>query len=179
MSSIGKSTLRGSFAAGMTGALRKHLPKLIALRKDNRTNTSDPAVLSHKIDSFTTNEKVFVIVSNLRTPSNCFRRLIPRRVRSIALLGSTTTATLCNGEKTGNILIVAAGEKRANKLGVGFDTGINFRRTAHLPGFMSTCGCTGLCGRTLIGSKKSPLCSGRTLSTCHAKDGSLLCPGIS
>lgn len=39
------------------------------------------------------------------------------------MLGSTTSATLCNTQNTGNIVVVAAGSTGTNSTGVAMSTG--------------------------------------------------------
>lgn len=49
----------------------------------------------------------------------------PTSVRDVAMLGSTTTATVCNTHTTGNIVIVAAGGNGTNGPRVAFSAGLS------------------------------------------------------
>lgn len=46
-------------------------------------------------------------------------------MRAVAVLGSTTSATVCNSRKTGNIVLMAAGGNGTRGVAMGISTGIN------------------------------------------------------
>lgn len=58
----------------------------------------------------------------------------PRSVRSMAMLGNTSTATLCNSHTTGNIVVVAAGGPRnSGGTSVACSNSLAFASILHIP----------------------------------------------
>lgn len=47
----------------------------------------------------------------------------PTSTRSVRVLGSTSTTTVCNSHTTGNIVVIAAGGNAGNPVGIGMDMG--------------------------------------------------------
>lgn len=64
--------------------------------------------------------------------------IVPDRIRSISMLGSTTSTTVCNSQTTGNIVLVAAGGNGRKGLAFGCSNGMNFRFTAEMPRSMAS-----------------------------------------
>lgn len=102
-------------------------------------------------------------------------------VRDFSVLGSTATATLCKAEKTGKIVMIAAGGKRG--LGgpvVGFEIRKTVSRLAGIPGVMSNVACVELCGRTRAHAPRAAsVCSSRGVGTAVSNIGPCVCPGVS
>lgn len=61
------------------------------------------------------------VLSNFRSDLRRVGSLSVGEVRSVALLGSTTSATVCNSGKTGNIIIMRAVGPGTNRIVVGCD----------------------------------------------------------
>lgn len=101
----------------------------------------------------------------------------PSRVRAFSILGSTTTATVCNTRKTGNMMLIAAGHNHIRGTGVSFGARRAVSSPAHLPRFMNSTSCLDLCGRTLHGSNRKPRFSSRLVTRCHGGSSPSLCPG--
>lgn len=91
------------------------------------------------------------------------------RVRDIAILGSTTSLTLCNGQKASKIVYIAAGEKKSGGLHAHINCGFAIRAPFHVPRVTSTMSCTGTIGRTLGGSKLTSHCSRTSVRTLRGK----------
>lgn len=71
-----------------------------------------------------------MLISNVR---HSFGSMSIGRVRSVSMLGSTSTATICNIGNTGNIVLLAAGHKLRRGPRVSFATGFNFGRPSTTP----------------------------------------------
>lgn len=65
------------------------------------------------------------------------------------MLGSTSTATICNIGKTGNIVLIAAGHNRRNGTGVSINFGTALGTPSGLPGGCSSCSTLVLHGRIM------------------------------
>lgn len=77
-------------------------------------------------------------------------------IRHLSMLGSTSTATVCNSQKTGKIIVVAAGHNARKGKGLTMSTGCSFRGTAGMPSLLGTTRCTRLDGSVVIGDKHGP-----------------------
>lgn len=79
-------------------------------------------------------------------------------VRSVRMLGSTTTATVCNSQNTGNIVVIAAGGKGGKKLGFSIRCRNNVAPVAGSSLKLTDAGaCFGVVSRTHTGIKLGPL----------------------
>lgn len=94
------------------------------------------------------------------------------------MLHSTTTLTLCNCEKIGNMIGVIAGHNGCSAHRVGFSCSRTFGCVAHGPRLTSTCACTSTLGRTLAGSNGRIQCSRGRLGTFGGNASPCLCPGM-
>lgn len=74
-------------------------------------------------------------------------------MRSVSILGSTSTATVCNSQKTGNMIVIAAGRTRRKRARVGFSCDCNVRRATGACSVLGTSRCTTLRGRVHAGTK--------------------------
>lgn len=127
VTSIGTTSVMGSPTSGTVRTLRKRIPNLSVMHGSNGT-ASNMAVGVHKRHSLSsigsrfnggiTGTPLFV-VSNVR--KNSFSSVTPTSVRSVRILGSTSSATVCNSRNTGKMVVVAAGGNTRN--GAGFSCG--------------------------------------------------------
>lgn len=125
--------------------------------------------------AFNTGDSTLMLVSNLR---NSLDRISPTSMRDFSILGSTSTATICNIHNTGKMVLMAAGQKAMRGLGVATHTGFAVSRLGQLPGCLETCSCTGLTGRTEIISKRGRLCSPVRVSLVRCRLSPSLCPSM-
>lgn len=151
-------------AAGLAGNVMNHVPNIVNFRATSRPNNNNAAVHVHNAGSLNDGSPL-IMVSNIPSHSNNVGQLGPARVRSVSMLGSTST-TVCNTHTTGNMVLVAAGHKGRNGPIISFGTDTNFSRPAHLPGVAGSCRCTAVLGRILPNSFSS-----RRLRNFHARTG--------
>lgn len=107
ISRVSSSSVRGRTIVGSpVRTLRNGVTNTsVAVKGSPKTSS---AVIVHKCGSVGTNGSPLVIISS--TPfKKGVSRVGPTRVRSVSILGSTSSATVCNSQKTGNIIVVAAG----------------------------------------------------------------------
>lgn len=128
------------------------------------------------MDSFGKNAGPLILISNI---PHGVRSVRPSRVRSFALLGSTTTATMCKTRNTGKIVLVASGHKGSRGPGVSLHTRSALLAPAHLPGFVGSIRALSLCGRTLGGRKATDVHATRRVTVCNPKTSHSLCPSAS
>lgn len=138
------STLGGAPANGMSSTLRKHVTNMSILSNSNGPARSG-AVHMHNVGSVATRANPLIIVSNF--VNNSLRSLGPSSVRSVRMLGSTSTATICNSHNTGNILLIAAGGPSGSGLAMSFGTFTGVGAMTGCTSGLSPCRCTGLIGR--------------------------------
>ncbi len=63
----------------------------------------------------------------------------PGSVRDVAILGSTSTTTVCNSRTTGNIVIIAAGENRTKDASIDCSKAISIGAgPSHDPGLVGS-----------------------------------------
>lgn len=74
-------------------------------------------------------------------------KLGPGRVSGVDILGSNSTATLCNSHTTGNIVMMAAGENRCSTGGCDMSIGTNMSllsaKHLRVVGSRRLCSCRG------------------------------------
>lgn len=121
VSSMSMSSLMGHAAAGPTRTLRNGVTNMGVVGTNNGTNTNI-RIGVHNIGAFNSGRPLCV-VSNF---PNSVRGIGPRSVRSVRMLGSNTTTTVCNSITTGNIVVMAAGGNGGNSVGVSFDACMDF-----------------------------------------------------
>ncbi len=109
-------------SGSVMNGLRKGMSNLINcggnLGKRNRS-----ALAVHNVDSFRTEAGPLVIISKLPV-RNSVRAIGPCGVRSVSILGSTSTTDVCNTETSGNIVMVDAGRTHRRGLIIRFDNSI-------------------------------------------------------
>lgn len=118
--------------------VRSGVPNVdIITNASSRPNTG-AALQMQKITSVGTSARPLCMLSKMPVPScsldgfadvsrtkkvKFVRALGPTSVRDVAILGSTTSTSLCNTGNTGKIILVAAGGKGRNGLHIGVTTG--------------------------------------------------------
>lgn len=107
--------LKGLPIAGMLRTIRNTTTNIAVARASSVPN-STPSTLIHNRGSVGTGSKPCVIISNIPVDGskNALGSVGPGSVRSVRVLGSTSTATVCNAGNTGNIVLVAAGHNASN-----------------------------------------------------------------
>lgn len=179
ISTMSSLSIAGGLSAGpvasLSRSLRNKVAKLGIARDSNLPKTSTTTVGVHNVSALNADSPL-ILMSNVPVSVG---RLSPGAVRDIAILGSTTTSTVCNTHTTGNIVIIGAGHKAPNGVDVSCGNCTNFRRTACLPRFIGTTSCVRVMGITGTGMKKTPVCSRRTVSTAEDRSSLVGCPSAS
>lgn len=168
-------------AVGVSRTLDKRMTNLRMVTADNSPDaTGRSGVRVHKVGN-----TPLLIVSNIphfKAGSSRNRvhlsSLGPSSVRDVSMLGSNTTTTICNTHTTGKIVLIRAGHTTNGRgVSIGCEKRFGLRRTAHLPRFLGTCRCTGLCGHTVRGatSPRGLPCASRRLRVVHARSGPGVC----
>lgn len=113
--------------------LRKGTANMRFASTSNRPNSSTSLDV-HNVNSFGTSGSPLCIVSKIPIASNSVGSVDSSNnlstvsaigassVRGVAVVGSTTTTSLCNSHTTGNIILVAAGGNGANGTSVDLGT---------------------------------------------------------
>lgn len=155
ITSIGVSRIvNGHPLSRTTSTLRNAIPNLF-ISDSNGTPNGDGSFRVHNTCSMNVggssnscNDTVgpLVLVSGIRKSLSVIG---PRSVRAIAILGSTTSTTVCNTHTTNNMVLIAAGHpgKRASfRLGCG--GGFTFTATVGLPRRTPLVRCLRTCSST-------------------------------
>lgn len=121
MSAMGTRRVSGVPIAGVTRNLTNHSPNLVMRTGNNNIGTA-PSVDVHN------NNAPLFIVSNMIHDSISFHGLSPSSVRSVSVLGSTSTATICNSHTSGNVIRMIAGDNGTNEVDVSCSFGVSFSR---------------------------------------------------
>lgn len=161
MSSIGVSRMLNSHPVlGTSSTLRKTIPKLFMSGK-NGTPKADGSFRVHKTCSINIGGSSnsckgavgpLMLVSGIR---NSLSVMGPRSVRSVDMLGSTTSTTVCNTHTTNNMVIIAAGHPgNTTGFSLGCGGGFTFKATIGLPGRTPLVSCL----RTCLSYKCSSTC---------------------
>lgn len=129
ITSIGKRGLRRATSFDTTRTLRKETTNIAVLSADTGPNRSI-RIHIHNGHSLGTAGSPLCIISNVPVIIT-LDRLDPSSVRSIRILGSTSTATVCKSHNTGNIVLMAAGGKGRNGIRISCGNCMNMRRTTH------------------------------------------------
>lgn len=149
ITAIPTGRLDGRVKRSITTTLRKETPKMRVLRGKKRTKTS-VGVLIQKTNAFNT-ARPLCIVSNTFSGGK-LGSLGPSSVRSVRVLGSNSTTTVCNSHTTGKIILVAAGRNRGNGTGIRVSTGCSLRAPSGCLSFLSTGRRHRCAGRVIRGS---------------------------
>lgn len=152
---MGNSTLLRTHRAGLTGTLANGISNIRVVHSDGNPNNSS-GVRLHNTGSMANLGRPLVIISNI--PVSGFAKtdggsvsgpalsvngklssVGTRSVRSVSILGNTSTTTLCNSHTNGNIVLVAAGGKAGHRnLNVAVSNSISTRAAFVLPGHRGT-----------------------------------------
>lgn len=144
---MGVRSLLGAPTSSFSRALNKHVTKM---GMDSNRNVPNKAVgvIVHNGGSLARSGSPLCIVSKFPMRSPTVTTAVgPSSTRSIRILGSTSTATVCNTHNTGNIIVVAAGGKGIKGPRLGCSKDFKFRRIAGAVSVLSTCRFIGLRGR--------------------------------
>lgn len=125
ITSIGTRRVVGQGPIGLKRNLRKTTTNMSIVHSSNspRKNFS---VHVHNITAIGNSTSPLCMISNIRMKASV-SFLGPGSMRSVRVLGSTSTATVCNAHNTGNIVVVAAGGNNGKGTGIGFSTGCTLR----------------------------------------------------
>lgn len=123
--------------------LGKHVSN-IRMVSDNIPNNT-VGVHMHNTDSIGGDGSPLCMMSNVIHRAN-LRNVDPRSVRDVRILGSTSSATVCNTHNTGNIIVMRAGDNGTNTTRIAFSNDFNFSGTCGVPRMVNA----GRCTRTLI-----------------------------
>lgn len=104
ITSISNGRLRTGITHDTSTTLRKEITNIAISTTGNRPKRN-LGVGIHNVDSLDTADPL-CIVSNI---CNSVGVISPTSVRSVRILGSTSTTTVCNSHTTGNIMLIAAG----------------------------------------------------------------------
>lgn len=127
-SAMGKSRVTGLRMTDISHTLRNAISNIRTDTSDKRPNAST-RVHVHNVKSVGTSDTPLCMISNIPF-SNSIGTVGPSSVTSVAILGSTTSTTLCNSHNTGKIVVVAAGRKRASS-GAAIGMGTSFNNSGH------------------------------------------------
>lgn len=144
VSGLSSGMLRGTTVDGTTRSLRKAIDKLHIAGASNGPNDSPGVILHNNTSVGGGLRKPLIIISNL---IHSVSSVGPSSVRSVRILGSTTSATVCNTHTGGNMVLIAAGGKIRNEARVACGFGKNIGFTHRKCGCLSTNSC--LCCRHL------------------------------
>lgn len=133
----------GSFLTNTIGSpvrvISKGMTKIIIGDITTTSPGADNDVRIHKTSSLGTNGDPLVIVSNV--PKKSLHGLTRSSVRSVAMLGSNSTTTVCNSHNTGNMVLMAAGRKGTNGAAVACSNCIRRSFITDGPSILSTRTC--------------------------------------
>lgn len=150
VSAMGKGRVARAMANGTVSTLRNGVGN-IRMADNNNPNTR-PGILVHNMAAM---GKASPLCMMSNVPMNAGVGFLgDGSVRSVRILGSTSTTTVCKAHTSGNIVLVAAGGKVTKGAGVDFGTSTNFRALSG-PGVTGTTRCGRMFGAQCAGSKKA------------------------
>lgn len=128
ISTIGTRGVRGIPTTDFSRTLRKRDANLRIVTSSNRPDGTT-AFRVHNAGSVGSNGTPLFVLSNMPVSDSSFGALDPGSVRDVSMLGSTSSASVCNTHTTGNIIIVASGQNlTVSGTGVALHTRCNFSR---------------------------------------------------
>lgn len=155
---MGSSTVGSIGSTGFIGKLAKGITNM-SVGQDSSNVNKTAHIIVHKTGSVMKGGGILCIISNVpvngpsgnRVGGSCdapkknrnVSSFGPRSVRDLSVLANPTTTTLCNSSTTGNIVLVGAGGKRRNGLGVSVSGGARFVAPCMVPRFRGQCNGTG------------------------------------
>lgn len=120
VSAMGKKGVSRVPASGVSRDLI-NVSSNVALRRVDKRPKTTPTVQIQKTNSVGDKGSPLFMVSNCPAASTrLFGGVGPTSVTSVRVLGSTTSSTVCNSGTKGNMVVIAAGRKRAKGPGIDF-----------------------------------------------------------
>ncbi len=122
ISSVSRGTVGRNIGASLRRTVRNHVTNIRIARGSNTPN-NNVSIRVHNVGSLD-NGRPLCIVSNVTVDNGAdsgadiLTDVGPSSVAGVRILGSTSTATVCNSHTSGNIILVAAGHNRRNGTGV-------------------------------------------------------------
>lgn len=141
ITSIAKRGLTTGPITGITRTLRKRLPNMDIASRSNHPNTN-VSVHVHNNNSVARSGSPLFVMSNIRIDN--VSSVPTSGVRDVSILGSTTSATVCNTHNTGNMVLIAAGKNGSNQISIGCGVCCRVGRGPGLLRAVSPCSC--MCG---------------------------------
>lgn len=138
ITSVGSRGLAGSGMKAIAATLRK-LTTNIRIAANSMGPNKSTSIIVHKMNSLQTNDRPLCVISNVPMRKN-LRSLSSNSVRSVRVLGSTSSTSVCNSENSGNMMLIAAGGNADKGTGVSLGTSFNARQV--------------LGGRSLVGTRR-------------------------
>lgn len=128
---ISSGSVTVSPAKGPVSVLRKGIPNVRVHMGSNRPKTSPRVVMHNKAAATPRDSSPVMVVSNI---VHAVGSVGCTSVRAVRMLGSTTSATVCNSGTSHNVIVVAAGRKGTNGKDVSFDCKLSMsRRPGEVP----------------------------------------------
>lgn len=160
MTSISAGRLATTNVSDTTNTVRNMIPN-IGVRHSSGGPNDKCGVLVHNLGAIDNDAGPLVMVSNI--PNTRLRGVGPSSVRGVSVLGSTSSATVCNSETAGKIMVIAAGEKGTKTPGIDCSNSIKFGGCVGTPSVVSKRRCIRLtqrCSQTAGNGKRCISSSG-------------------
>lgn len=161
----GTDSLGGGTSTGTVGSLRKGVTN-IRVAAGNNGPTRKVAIRVHKLSSLSKKIGPLVILSNVPARGLGLHSVGSNSVRSVRILGSTTSTSVCNTETSNNIVLVRAGGNRTNGAGVRCGNDISVGAMLGGPALVGTRRCNETTFRTRTCSREMCNASVSLPSTC-------------
>lgn len=124
---IGVGSMTSVPAKGILSDLRKHITN-VGVAASNAPNNKGASALIHNGSSFQgSTGSPLCIVSNIVAHRGVSSVLSSGSMRSVRMLGSTTSTSVCNTRTTGNIVVVAAGHTGGKRAHISFSVSLALR----------------------------------------------------
>lgn len=138
--------------AAVTTSLSNVTTNIGIVGADDRPGTRNSSVLVHNINAVGSTNPL-VLISKVRVDLG---RIGPGSITSVSVLGSTTSYTVCNGEKTGKMVLIAAGHNSSKGVGIACSNGFSCRAPTGLVHRMASCtSCVRFIGRNCLGAGRT------------------------
>lgn len=150
---IADRRLSGNGPAGVRGTLGNGISNMRVVSGSNRPNTRSGVHVQNA--NAIGGSSPLCVMSNVPSRDNV-DRLGPSSVRSVRILGSTTSTTVCKTHNTGNIMLVAAGGNAGKGTALGCRFACNVRGPSGGISLLNDTSCRVLVGRVTTGTNGSP-----------------------
>lgn len=137
MTIIGVGRITSVPANGIVSNLRNQMTN-VGMAASNGPNKKGASAGLHNVAAVGGSSPL-CIVSNVRARSGITSVVSSGSIRSVRILGSTTSTTVCNTRTTGNIVVVAAGHTGRNSIGIDFSVSLATRAFTNNISVLSTC----------------------------------------